>query len=439
MVSAVDVKGAFSDTRLLERLCSCEPTSWINPRHSSQMHDLKLGAADLRAARERWDRFAPLLAHLFPSEAPTGRIASDLVPLAAHVVGLPENTRNFVKKDSHLPVCASVKARGGLYEVFCRAEQVASQAGLLNVNDDYSKLAVEPIRSLLSKEEVAVGSTGNLGMSVGLAAASLGMRATIHMSVDAKAWKKKLLRSRGVTVVEHSGLYEKAVAQGREAAAQNPHCHFVDDESSETLFLGYSAAAQELKDQLSSLHIEVSKSNPLVVYIPCGVGGAPGGICWGLKHCFGDDVHVFFAEPTHAPCVTVGLASGLHDNACVQDLGIDGKTEADGLAVSRASGVVCKMVEKLLAGTFTVDDSELFTHLVRLAESGGSFMEPSCCAGLLGPVRLRSHLEAHGLFCSATHVFWATGGALVPEEERNAYFEKGRRLASQDGLPKARL
>merc|ERR1712130_1024484 len=107
-------------------------------------------------------------------------------------VGLGSRARGFIKTDSHLPVCASVKARGGLFEVFTRAEEVALKTGLLTLGDDYRKLASEPVQNLLREEEVAVGSTGNLGMSVGLAAAALGMRSTIHMSTDAKAWKKAL-------------------------------------------------------------------------------------------------------------------------------------------------------------------------------------------------------------------------------------------------------
>jgi len=420
---------------LLDRLCAAEPAVWVNPRHGSTTDGLPLTKTDLEDAQARWDRLVPLLAHLFPSEAPTGRIASSLdalPPSLPALLGLGAGARAFVKADSHLPVCASVKARGGLFEVFSRAEHVCLQQKLLDKADDYKKIASEPVVKVLSEEEVAVGSTGNLGMSVGLAAAALKMRATVHMSADAKEWKKRLLRSRGVNVVEHAGLYGEAVEQGRKEADANPRCHFVDDESSTTLFLGYSAAAKELKGQLEELKIEVSSANPLVVYIPCGVGGAPGGICWGLKHCFGDAVHIFFAEPTHAPCVTAGLASGLHDDICVQDLGLDGKTEADGLAVGRASGLVCKSVEGLVAGTFTVDDNELFESLVRLIDAGGRFMEPSCCAGLLGPTRLRSAAgvpsEVSALLDRGTHVFWATGGALVPENEREACIARGRDL-----------
>lgn len=400
--------------------------------HSSDLNNLRLSMRDLEEAQALWERLAPLLAHLFPSEAPDGRVKSALVPLNMQL-GLGAEARTFMKADSDLPVCASVKARGGLYEVFARAEEVAIDRGLLSRNDDYRKLASPELQEVLAEEEVAVGSTGNLGMSVGLAAAGLGMKATVHMSTDAKEWKKKLLRSRGVNVVEHTGQYAEAVEAGRKLADANPRCHFIDDEQSKTLFLGYSAAARELKDQLAEQGISVTPSEPLVVYIPCGVGGAPGGICWGLKHHFGDCVHVYFAEPTHAPCVTVGLASGLHDQVCVQDLGLDGKTEADGLAVGRASGLVCEVVSGLVAGTFTVTDEELFPALADLLDADGRFIEPSCCAAFMGPKRLSCDPQASKLLQCGTHVFWATGGALVPEGERASFYKRG--AASRTGIP----
>jgi hypothetical protein len=144
----------------------------------------------------------------------------------------------LTRRRGHVRV-GSIKARGGVYEVLKWAETLATDGGLLAADDCRSKLLTDPaIRALLSSREVVVGSTGNLGLSVGLAAATLGMRCTVHMSDDAKAWKKSLLRQRGATVVEHSGNYSEAVTAGRAAAMADPDAHFVDDETSVDLFLG---------------------------------------------------------------------------------------------------------------------------------------------------------------------------------------------------------
>ena len=240
-----------------------------------------------------------------------------------------------------------------------------------------------------------------------------------------------MLRSKGVEVVEYESDYSEAVKQGRLNAQTNPKCHFIDDENSQTLFLGYSVAALRLKEQLHANGIVVNETHPLMVYLPCGVGGGPGGVAFGLKQVFGDAVHCFFAEPTHACCMILGMSTGLHSEVSVRDIGIDGVTDADGLAVGRASGFVGKLIEPFLSGCYTVTDERMYRMLVQLADSEGIYLEPSALAGMYGPVMTQSHPA----FCQyynltgATHLVWATGGSMVPKEEMIHYYETGKRFS----------
>ncbi|WP_136805948.1 D-serine ammonia-lyase [Desulfosediminicola flagellatus] len=418
-----------------------KPTLWLNPNSipfQKVESTLEFTREHVEDAARRLERFRPYIALAFPETTQTqGIIESPLqrIPAMHQSLNTYYNTiitgNLYVKLDSHLPISGSIKARGGIYEILKFAETTAIENGLLKLTDNYVSIATAPFYQLFSKYSIVVGSTGNLGLSIGIISAKLGFGVTVHMSSDAKQWKKDMLRDKGVRVVEHDADYSVAVAEGREQAKQNPHCHFVDDEDSQDLFLGYAVAAQRLKVQLQEQSIPVDKNHPLYVYLPCGVGGGPGGITLGLKFVFGDNVHCFFAEPTQSPAMLVGLSTDLHDSISAKQLGIENTTIADGLAVSRPSGRVCRAMKHLLSGIFTVNDEEMSALLAILAQSENIHLEPSAVIGFSGCARIFDNSEYTGISNTAnqhtTHVVWATGGSMVPESVWLEYLHEGKR------------
>ena len=146
---------------------------------------------------------------------------------------------------------------------------------------------------------------------------------------------------------------------------------------------------------------------------------------------FGDDVHCVFAEPTHSPCMLLGILTGLHDAIAVQDIGIDNITAADGLAVGRASGFVGRAMERLLDGFYTITDQRMYDLLWLLNKVEGIQLEPSALAGMLGPIVVANNGEYlnriavnNEKLVNATHLVWATGGGMVPTVEMEKYLSK---------------
>ena len=130
--------------------------------------------------------------------------------------------RLMLKMDSNLAVAGSVKARGGIYEILKHSEDLALEQGMITREDNYEKFALPRFREFFHRHSIHVGSTGNLGLSIGIISAALGYNVTVHMSMDAKQWKKDLLRQKGVHVMEYASDYSEAVKQGRKLAKEDP-------------------------------------------------------------------------------------------------------------------------------------------------------------------------------------------------------------------------
>ena len=433
----------IANEKAIEAIREKKEIVWRNPRFLpftmvNGLCELIVSDEDIQEAEERLVRFAPFIMKQFPETIGTdGLIESPLIYLSNMQKELETQFKCdipgmlMLKKDSHLAIAGSVKARGGIYEVLKHAEDLALEHEMIKETESYEKFAEKEMKDFLGQYTVQVGSTGNLGMSIGIMSAALGFHVIVHMSADAKQWKKDLLRSKGVDVIEYADDYTRAVEEGRKQSDADERSYFVDDEKSVNLFLGYAVAAKRLKRQLEEKKIIVDEEHPLIVYIPAGVGGAPGGVAYGLKRIYGDNVHCFFAEPTQCPSVLLGIATQKFEKANVHDYGISGQTEADGLACASPSSFVTRIMTNLLSGEFTVKDFRLYDFLRTLYKSEKEQIEPSSCAAFIGPVNLCRKEEAK-LYCeqngltderlkNATQIVWATGGCLVPEEIQKEY------------------
>ena len=440
-------KQLIKENTIFDTISRQEEVFWLNDKclpfdMIDGLCQLVVSDKDIQDAEARLSRFAPFIKACFPeTEATDGIIESPLQEIPAMQEALREYGavklpgKLLLKMDSHLAVAGSIKARGGIYEVLKHAEELALATGKLRITDDYTILNAPEWKDFFGQYTVQVGSTGNLGLSIGISSAAVGFRVKVHMSADAKQWKKDLLRSKGVEVVEYDDDYSKAVAEGRRLSAQDPHSYFVDDENSKDLFLGYAVcAASRLAKQLAEHRITVDEDHPLFVYLPAGVGGAPGGAAYGLKRIFRDDVHCFFAEPTHCPSVLLGMATERYEDVSVRDFDIDGITEADGLACASPSGFVTRMDRNIVSGDFTVDDARLYEFMCMLNDTEDIRIEPSSCAAFLALCRLQGLLPDTTLptftaspakNCKTLPISAGrTGGALVPEDVWEEWFKE---------------
>lgn len=434
---SLNIQKLRCDLPFLDDVVAQKPVFWLNPKYAAARFSStpQLLSADIEDARKRLERFRPYIATVFPeTQSAGGIIESPLVRANTFKHNSKEIIHGtlFFKLDSHLPISGSIKARGGIYEVLKFAESIALKKGLLDRDDDYSILTEKRFFDIFQNHSLMVGSTGNLGLSIGIIGAKLGFKTTVHMSADAKTWKKDVLRKKGVHVVEYDSDYSLAVAEGRKIAEADSLCHFVDDEGSKDLFLGYAVAGVRVAHQLQEQGVIVDTEHPLVVYLPCGVGGGPGGVTFGLKQVFGDAVHCFFAEPVAAPAMLLGLSTQLYDTISGADLGIENKTIADGLAVNRPSGLVARIMDTMLTGSFTVQDDELYRLLYRVAESESIHLEPSAVAGIAGINHVQDNLS-HFTQASTekiTHLVWATGGSMVPRDVWEEDYTRGKKLST---------
>ena len=136
-----EMHALFKKYPILRRMSEEEEVTWVNPDRvpvSEAFRNMELTMADIDDAEARLKRFAPFIMRCFSETTNSGGlIESELVriPKMQQVLNekyganLPGSL--LLKKDSHLAIAGSVKARGGIYEVLKHTEELALQNGML--------------------------------------------------------------------------------------------------------------------------------------------------------------------------------------------------------------------------------------------------------------------------------------------------------------------
>lgn len=160
-MTQINIEKLIADYPLVQELIDLKPVTWFNPDVTTTEAGLPyvgLTIDDVKDAEARLNRFAPYLMKAFPeTQAMQGIIESDTVAIPDMQAALearyqtPVAGKMFLKKDSHLPISGSIKARGGIYEVLTHAEKLALEAGLLSTGDDYAVLFSEKFRQFFSQ------------------------------------------------------------------------------------------------------------------------------------------------------------------------------------------------------------------------------------------------------------------------------------------------
>ena len=231
----------INETEILQSIRKQKEIFWINPNLKETElanEQTRYSMATVQDVEDRLQRFASYFRLVFPeTEKNDGLLESEITKLNGMTNWLEEQYDQelpgnlYLKRDDLLPISGTIKSRGAIYEVLKYAETLALDAGVLESTEmDYEIFASEDFRLFFSDYNITVGTTGNLGISVGAMGRALGFEVTVHMSADARQWKKDYLRERGVEVVEHSTNFSKAVEIARYESNNNPNSYFVDDE-----------------------------------------------------------------------------------------------------------------------------------------------------------------------------------------------------------------
>jgi threonine dehydratase len=233
----------------------------------------------------------------------------------------------------------------------------------------------------LTPEQMARGvicaSAGNHAQGLALAAAKLGIKATIVMPKTTPHIKVDAVRSRGAKVVLHGDTYDEA-AQHAMLLVEEKQLVYIHPYDDPDIIAGQGTVGMEILQQHTG-QLDA-------IFVPVGGGGLCAGIAAYVKY-LRPEIKVFAVEAEDSACLKAAMDAG--KRVTLEHVGLF----ADGVAVAKIGKETFRILRETIDGVITASTDEICAAIKDIFDDTRSIAEP---AGALALAGLKKYIEQSG-------------------------------------------
>ena len=244
------------------------------------------------------------------------------------------------------------------------------------IRGSYNKMAqlseAEKLRGVIA------ASAGNHAQGVAMAAASLGIKATIVMGRNTPSIKVNAVKAHGAKVVLHGDGFPQAAAHAAELqVAQNlVFVHPFDDVD---VIAGQGTVGMEIVNQHHGV--------PDAVFVPVGGGGLIAGIAAYVKYLY-PNTKIIGVEAQGSACLHAAMQAGRRVKLPIETLDLF----ADGVSVAQVGRENFKIAKRYVDDVVVVNIDEMCAAIKDIFEETRVIAEPS---GALAVAGMKRYLSDH--------------------------------------------
>ncbi|MFT6276947.1 MAG: threonine dehydratase, partial [Halioglobus sp.] len=225
---------------------------------------------------------------------------------------------------------------------------------------------------------VVAASAGNHAQGLAMAAAKMGVKATIVMPRTTPLIKVDAVRNHGAKVVLQGDTFEEADSCAKELVAKLGlvYVHPFDDPD---VIAGQGTIGMEIVRQ---------HSTPLdALFVPVGGGGLIAGVAAYVKYVW-PNTRIIGVEPEDAACLKLALERGRRDK--LTEVGLF----AEGVAVAQIGKEPFRIIRATVDEVITASTDEMCAAIKDIFEDTRGIAEP---AGALALAGMKKYIERTGV------------------------------------------